>query len=92
MSAFVDMMTAKLAAELLDGVTRTAVAQRLDVSTATIDGWIKRNKAPLPRSFPAIARFLKVPLAQMSEWFPEKARKEGLSRGRPLWGGERRGA
>ena len=85
-------MTACLAAELRDGVTRTAVAQRLDVSTAAIDGWVRRNKAPLPRSFPAIARFLNVPLAQMEAWFPEAARKEGLSRGRPLWGGERRRA
>lgn len=92
MISFVTAMTTRLAVEAIDGVTRTAVAERLDVSTATIDGWIKRNKAPLPRSFPAIARFLGVKVAQMSEWFPEKARKAGLSRGRPLWGGERRGA
>lgn len=92
MSAFVDKLTARLAEESRDGVARRAVAQRLGVTISAIDGWINRGYAPSPCYFAAIARFLKVPPAQMAEWFPESARKEKLSRGRPLWGGERRGA
>lgn len=92
MSAFVDKMTARLAEESRDGVARRAVAQRLGVTISAIDGWLNRGCAPSPCYFPAIARFLGVPKEQMNEWFPEAARKERLSRGRPLWGGERRGA
>jgi transcriptional regulator with XRE-family HTH domain len=92
MSDFVTAMTARLDEESRDGVARRAVAQRLGVTISAIHGWIHEGRAPLPRSFPAIARFLGVKAEQMSEWFPEAARKAGLSRGRPLWGGERRGA
>ena len=92
MSAFVDKMTARLAEEARDGVNRKAVAARLGVQFSTIDGWVRLGRAPLPRTFSAIARFLGVPKEQMEAWFPEAARKEKLSRSRPLWGGERRGA
>jgi hypothetical protein len=92
MSTFVTAMTTRLAEESRDGVARRAVAHRLGVTTSAIHGWIHEGRSPLPRSFPAIARFLGVKVEQMEAWFPEKARKAGLSRGRPLWGGERRGA
>lgn len=80
-------MSAPTFAELLrkrveeEGVTKVQLAKRLGVSDSSIATWIAGGR-PKPRYYHVLARFVRVPVAQMDVWFPEEERKAQYRRRR----------
>lgn len=72
---FCERLRLRVEEEIRDsGVTKASISRRFGASPSAIDVWIKGG-LPMPRFIPALARFVRVSLAQMETWFPEEERR-----------------
>lgn len=72
---FCERLRLRVDEEIRDsGMTKASISRRFGASPSAIDIWIKGGR-PMPRFFPALARFVRVPIAQMEVWFPEEERR-----------------
>lgn len=78
--SFAEILRRRVAEEVRDtGVTKEQLARRLCVSASAVEVWIAGGR-PKPRYFAVLARFVRVSVAQMEEWFPEAERRASYSR------------
>jgi hypothetical protein len=81
---FGELLRLRVEEEMRDsGVTKALISRRFSASSSAIDIWIKGGR-PMPRFFPALARFVRVPVAQMEVWFPEEERRHMYAHRRKL--------